>query len=242
MKIELTNTINSNKFYNLEIVNNEIIATYGKIGSNGKTESKGTFSNNEEVFFEFCKIIKSKTVKGYRENVINKNLAYPQIDMTETEFPILNGFTQSNDFSEIGFDTKYFLQYKLSTICSATVINDKLSKLIHKYFDMFSIEEDGNPLFEDDLTYERYEEEGIITLSSILLHYNGKEIEDKDYKECFKYLKKLDSDYYDDLGNEKSYHIDNSKLYVICQYIGEMAGLRFDDGGDKDNWIYFESE
>ncbi|HOV15567.1 MAG TPA: WGR domain-containing protein, partial [Spirochaetota bacterium] len=80
----------SSKFWEIEVVGNKQIITFGKIGTNGQTQEK-EFSNSEEAEKEAKKLIDSKIKKGYSVTSDNNSnekseQSQPVLDIRETIF------------------------------------------------------------------------------------------------------------------------------------------------------------
>ena len=56
----------SSKFWSIEVSGSEFTVHYGRIGTNGQTQTK-SFGSNEECQKAADKLIKEKTGKGYIE-------------------------------------------------------------------------------------------------------------------------------------------------------------------------------
>jgi predicted DNA-binding WGR domain protein len=62
----INQTGDSNKFWNIDQVDNSYTVTWGKIGTEGRTNDK-TFKSTDDCIKEVEKLIKEKLNKGYRE-------------------------------------------------------------------------------------------------------------------------------------------------------------------------------
>src|ERR1044072_9127116 len=57
----------SHKFWNIEVSGKSFTVTYGKVGSDGQTQTKN-FASDEKAQAEADKLIKEKVKKGYVES------------------------------------------------------------------------------------------------------------------------------------------------------------------------------
>ncbi|EMY13042.1 WGR domain protein [Leptospira weilii str. Ecochallenge] len=57
----------SNKFWNIEVTENSFTVTYGKIGTNGQTQTK-SFDTEEKCLKEAQKLLSEKLKKGYQSS------------------------------------------------------------------------------------------------------------------------------------------------------------------------------
>jgi predicted DNA-binding WGR domain protein len=57
---------NANKFWEVTVRANDVMVRYGRIGSNGQAQVK-SFKDEQSAALHVAKLIREKTVKGYRE-------------------------------------------------------------------------------------------------------------------------------------------------------------------------------
>lgn len=87
----------SNKFWKIKVQGNMFIVSYGRIGTQGSTNTK-EFASEEHCLREANKLIQSKLKKGYREQEENNGQAR---QMTEAEFwQLIDAARQKGDFME----------------------------------------------------------------------------------------------------------------------------------------------